>query len=243
MLIKTDIMPRDTVKTTLKTSRKPTRIDSGVISLFSRPSDFSWIIDINGECWLVETGKSGLTLCGYCKLSIDPDGYDRRRDACKGLVRVVSETPQQTCVLGFSNWSGSLLNRFVEIKAQYTSIKSAKWVSGYHEDGWIDVDAVLRVEGAEMVEVEMYLPGEDDRIGAKTLDILYHSEPITSVELVRGQVQRVLIPTAMAKQDSVELLIESEYAEDLQGTGDERLLGCVVTDVRLVEQGADPGAS
>ncbi|MEO0894533.1 MAG: hypothetical protein AAFY35_18195 [Pseudomonadota bacterium] len=210
------------------------------VALFSQPSDFSWILELNGECWLVDTGSSGLALCGYCKLRMDRGGYDRRRNTCKGVVRVISETEDETCILGFRNWSGKALNRFVEIKAHYSSVTSLKWISGHHQDGWIDVDAVLRVEGAEMVEFEMYLPEADNRTETKIIDFLYHSDPIASVTLVRGKVNRVAIPTCMAKQDSIELLIECEYAEDVPSNRDARLLGCVVTKVGLIEGAMDP---
>ncbi len=228
---------------TLKTSRKPARIDLGVVTLFSRPSDASWIVDIDGEAWLVETGKSGLVLCGYCKVRVDSKGYDDRRDTCRGFLRVLSEAPNETCILGFSNWSGEPLNRFVELKAQYRTASSVKWISGRHNDQWIDVDAVLRVEGASSIEIKAYLPAGHDRMDTKTVDVFCNGDRITSAELRRGEPLRIVVPTQMATQDSVELLIESEYAEDLQGSSDERLLGCVVTDVKLTAEKAPAAPS
>ena len=230
-------------KPALKSSRKPAAIDASTVLLFSRPSDYSWIADIDGVYWLVETGKSGLILCGYCRLSVDSTEYNKRRDLCQGIVRVVQERDDETCILGFSDWSGETLNRFVEVRAKPLIHKSAKWVSGYNPDGWIDVDAVLRVEGAKAIELELFLPEVEEPHAIKSLEFLFHGETISSVELTRGEVQRVYVPTAMAATDSIEILIESEYAEDTHGTGDERLLGCVVTGVSLVSDQGGTGAA
>jgi len=200
------------------------------LQLYYGPRSNEWIGQIGDDYWLLHDKTSSFILCGYSEICIAPNDFDRLRENCLGKLKCIEENPGHDCIVELLPWDGSLSSVRVQIIVPQVDLFFWDWLYGHHQDGWTDVASALQVEGVDNIKLKLYLP-EAQGVGHKRLKVFEGEDLVHTDSLVRGEVTEVTIPVRMGRKQSSDIRLETEYAEPVIGTGDQRSLGCLVLDV------------
>lgn len=99
-------------------------------------------------------------------------------------------------------------------------------ISGYHDDGWLEIEAYLTIEGRGRTSLQLFLPNKNLN-SKKMVDLLINGDHVRC-EVARGEVTSIILPGTDAREWKVAILTE-EQEEEVEF--DERRLGCVLKDI------------
>jgi hypothetical protein len=211
-------------------------VSSGETRLIANPATQTWVLVTGTACWLVANRLTGLTLCGYCEMSIDPAEFARARAMCLGRACLREEKADPVCRIALTDWTGHPAREDLEISGSAAEPAFTQWLIGRHPDNWLDLRSSLYIEGADAIALDLYLPPRDPAPGrAKGLVVRVGNRAIHQTTLARGRKTRVEVPIDRRGKIGQSIDLEFDYAEPNPDTADIRLLGCVVSGCSVVQ--------
>lgn len=211
-----------------RSERRHRRLDDP--RLLFRPATGDWYIE-HGDRWHRAERDSDIdALLGLLPVEVIEEDRLTTEVSPGDLVRVVGDITDPS--LEFLGSYGEQVRKAVNLVPLLTRVV-AEWEEGAHDDGWIETNAVIRLDGARQCWLEVFLPERDDTADKElAVQVTQGRRVVVDVHhLHRGTTTRVDLFRSRHAARGVEVTLHSSFAEPVD---DERPLGFQLVRVQAL---------
>jgi len=187
-----------------------------------------WLFRNQDDFWAMVSVSDALDLAAFLEVEILDRSASDYLVIAKGRA-IISDQNNRQCVLDLKPFSTDEEDSSIVVTPAVIELSIVDCLDGFHEDQWVETEAVLGTEGIRTLGLKFFLP-ETDVKQVKVLDFYLGDKKLTTTKMQRGQLEEIWLDLP-ANEEPKNITIRASYKEP--NSQDERSLGMIFAEINM----------